>query len=1119
MEKEQAVRLGDFVSEMIGAGKSRESYEKLENAKRTALDEAMSGFTPEIKESIREGMSFRVVDKKGKKHERTFDKRGQEYSVDTFGATKKGLGISKSDKNRAQGAMDQVVELTRKAIDKLKDLKKPDGTRVYPFDSDDDDIRLKAQLEFGDLIEREVFTPLVREGILPENFVIDDYSEVQKLLNGTFESYKATTEESRKEDQLKQAEIRSNAVGTRNKLDVLAGIGGQVEQLQNKAIARVLRKKSLDKQEKIIRNVKFTKDLLSTGGALLKAGITVKGWVPDENGERKIIRSQEKFLQPGEFKNQLGEVRNEDGELVATYSPFHDDDPLLSDGKKVAMSDDALRMELEQARRAKLVTDLFDKISEKLPFELPTEEVIWMLDNIVDSDELFYSTEGVGLLVSVINDGIVSLALPGHKITTTNEELDSISKEYEAREAASAAAQAIDTAIAEGIAEAVSDAAGICFEGVFLNEIDLHKLHEFTAPANDGDGVAETIADAIRATFRVAAPSLTEGVYEEFVQAGVEVAKQFKDTAGGKDFKKTIEKLPNQAFAPMVKAARAAVVDKLPEGIKEKLKDDLTLRKIVAKSLIPDEEKSLEEWEQSEEELRQYETALVLIDDGGVTAAEERSIERLITELEKDRAVLKLVTNIGSVLTGVGGGGVNIANRMFDKLTDVVAGEILGPLKAAKLIMQFAVSVKKASDRRILLAKFELSLERSKTAVSSLSSTIQGFVNNKEEQITFGDIEAALLAVQAAAAILGSIPEPHVLAIGKTLSACAAGAQELASFAENTYGEKKLKEAWDTTKAALDNPRDRALGLAALRLNPSLGMHAIAWAAMTKTPPDPIARMFLDSAGVSEQSLAVSGTESKVREYLQTLLHEDRQMIDSKKINSDWAPETYRLSMKDWFVITTRAQRDAKPKLKAGPEKSVLEALKKTDKHQLKKLDGAALKGEVSAEELERHREEAVALCQALKDYRAVSVDNSEHREMAAIADEFLKFAAQHRDKVLEIIKRVESNDPKKVAARLQELGKVFVELFGAQGNEPKKGLKLGAATQAVNLAKVEIGNVNSRPAVAEKPEVDKELKKLKLQVESAELWIRQQNLINPPKKESELRQRSRKEPTPQLEK
>jgi hypothetical protein len=490
----------------------------------------------------------------------------------------------------------------------------------------------------------------------------------------------------------------------------------------------------------------------------------------------------------------------------------------------------------------------------------------------------------------------------------------------------------------------------------------------------------------------------------------------------------------------------------------------------------------------------------VLIDEGGITSAEALSIERLIADIEKDRATLELVANIGSAISSLGGGATSIANWKLDSLTDVVASEIVGPLKAAKLIMQLAVNVKKAADRAILLSKFKTDLQRSKTAVSSLSSTIEGFVNNKIEQIAFRTVEDALLAVQAASAILGSIPEPFTLAVGKTMSAFATAAQEGAKLTEMIYTKQKLEEAWAKTKAAMENPRDRSLGLAALRLNPTLGMHAVAWAGMEKSPPDPIARMFLDSVGLNEQTLAVSGTEKKVRQYLETLLNEDRRMVDSSKINTNWAPETYTLCTKDWFVITSRAQRDAVPKLRAGDEKGVLQALKMTDKHQLKKLESDARKCEVSFADLNRCLKEVNELCQALDAYQPKNAeDGAEHVEMSSITDEFLKYAAEHKAKLREIVAIRKSVDAEYTFKLLEGDSERFSLMFGEKGDDPVDGLSTDMVKEAVTRARKMIEDVQSRPKIAEDERVARELETLSEWVEKGDIWIRLQDFASPP--------------------
>jgi len=1085
-EQEAAQRLDVFVSKLVGLEQAKKNYEKIENAKRTALDEAMTSLTPEMKESIREGMTFQLVDEKGEKKEKSFDERGQEYAVDTFGATKRGHALSKSDQPKVQKAMNEIVKLTRKAIDKVKDLKKPDGTRVYPFDSEDRATRLKAQDEFATLIELEVFTPLVREGLIPETFVLDDFSEVQKLLTATFNSYRESTEEARKEEERERSDLRGKRIGQGGALDMLAGIGGKVDQMKDKMVGQVMNRLKISKEkgEKIAEKFNQTKQGISFGISLGKAGVSLMGWIPDKNGNLKAITTQEKFVKPQEFKDQ---VRNPGGDL----SSLGEDAP-----QQKPMSDDALRVELAQAKRAEKITETFDMILEKTGIDLPEETMIKILDEYIDSSELYYGTEGTTLLISVIKEGIIDLAIPGDKITKMDAKLEGVSKEYEGREAAKEAVGAIDQAVAAGVLAAVGKTAAACFDGLFVNAVDLGELLGNTSPEPNGDAVAKAIAAGLRDAFISASPTLLPEDYDVFHTVGVKVYDAYLLEAPGAEFKSNILKTPDSAFAPFVEAAEKAVKSSFTTELKTKLSDDKVLKKINVKSIIPNELASLAEWEQTDEELREYERILVLMDDGGITAAEERSIEKLIAAIDKDRAVLKLVNNIGSALTGLGGGTVGIANWSLDSLTDVVAGEIVGPLKAAKLIMQMACDIKRAADRQILLAKFQQDLKRSKKSVSSLSSTIQGFVDNKVDQIYFREIELALTAVQVAAAIMGSIPEPHVLAIGKTLGLLATAAQKGSDLDEMIYNEQKLAEAWAVTKAAMDNTRDRALGLAALKLNPTLGMHAVAWAGMQKSPPDPIARMFLDSCGLNEQTLAVSGTETKVRDYLAKLLDEDREMIDSSKIKSNWAPEKYRMCTKDWYVIVSRAQRDAIPKLQpSADDKAILGMLKLTDGHQLKKVLQDAKDGKLLPEELKGRVEETKELMRWLENYVPKGTDGAVHTEMSAIVDEFIKFAAQHRRALREIGKLVKPENVDVTVKLLRDDATKFVMLFGA-GKAPPHGTTTKAVEEAVECLKKRFDELAQTPFIAAHKLVAAELKTLQQYRINAEIWLREQQLM-----------------------
>ena len=257
----------------------------------------------------------------------------------------------------------------------------------------------------------------------------------------------------------------------------------------------------------------------------------------------------------------------------------------------------------------------------------------------------------------------------------------------------------------------------------------------------------------------------------------------------------------------------------------------------------------------------------------------------------------------------------------------------------------------------------------------------------------------------------------------------ATGAKLANQIAEKVYNEAMLTKAWSTTMAAMNNPADRKLGLAALRLNPTLGMHALAWAGGERQPPDPIARMRMDRLGINAQTIAAGATGNQLVSYLKELLHEDRQIERSVGMddrlpdtNLEWMPPKYTLCARDFFTITRRAAQKASPKLQLGPEKTVLNALKILDKHDPDKLAPLAAVGDVPPEELTKQIEEATFVQTALQGYSPRCADGTVHAEMSNVQAEFLGRASAHVD-------RLEAIDAQNELACTQAISAVQAEL------------------------------------------------------------------------------------------
>ena len=224
----------------------------------------------------------------------------------------------------------------------------------------------------------------------------------------------------------------------------------------------------------------------------------------------------------------------------------------------------------------------------------------------------------------------------------------------------------------------------------------------------------------------------------------------------------------------------------------------------------------------------------------------------------------------------------------------------------------------------------------------------------------------------------------------------AQGASLANDIAGKVYNEAMLTRAWSTTVAAFKNPGDRVTGLQALQRNPTLGMHAIAWAGAQRQPPDPIARMLMGKLGISEKTIAAGATEDKVRDFLGELLNEDRVVLTTGLVALDWLPQSYALSAVDFFKIANRASRDAVPKLKKAGEDKVCAALKPLAKHDLIQMRKDARAGVLDPTELETRTKEAEEAKKALQVYRPIDETNSTQEDMADVQTQFLTMAGAH---------------------------------------------------------------------------------------------------------------------------
>ncbi len=986
MEFQQAQQ---FLSDLVGAGQTAIAFDELQSARNVLLDK----FAFEIgldREKIRAGMTFSTVDAKGRKQEKSIDEEGQEHAVDTIGSTAKGHGLSAEDNARVNNTWTTVMKFVNPVIAQFTtayvkahkigkfDFEKPiadddpDKLAKQKLREDEENKLAAAREEIRRFVENEVFTPLVREQLIPETFVPDNYSAIQQLLNHTFDSFKLRLKENEAAQKMTSAIASVDIHGGGGKKGRIAAMVAKKDELGNDV------KKGLNIKDRDLAFANAAKEGVTAGIALAQGAVAINRWVPNE-GNISALDASDRLLDPRAHLERI------------------DPDRLTDYGKN--LSDDEVRFALEQQVREDLLVNFL--AGSGLSAE-DLDKLVTAIE-IPETNEAFYSLSSLDEVAHLI----------GTTAETIGVTLDSLNltASFAAAERGSLMrkeAVKFVPAVDLSLASALGGVAGQVFSGMYRRSVDMQAIFNAMTSGAKGDvsavDVVQALANGFESAFQDAASVVSNLSANVLIATGKLIASGFSNQAPLQQLANPDVK-PADAFNSLLKVADSAIQAGMNDELREVFRDSQCMSAIVAKSVLPDAETLQEDLDAADEEIREYERQLTLIDEGGLAVAELKSIEKLIAQLKTDRHICETVASLGTSLLGIGSGATSIANWAADAFTEVVAGSVLGPLEVAKLILQLGVNVYQATKRWELWNKFEQELKRSKKATSSLTSTIQGFYDNKVEQITFHTIEDALLAVRAAAAIVGSVPTPFTLAIGKTVGTVALAAEGIRKVSEVAYNAKKLHEAWNTIHQAVNQPGDRALGLAALRLSPTLGMHAIAWAGMEKTPPDPIARRFMDATGLNENTLAAGATETKVREYLETLLFEDRQTLDPLELKVNWAPVTFKMSQADWVIINHRAEIDAHPRLRPGGGKPVMQALKLTDKHDLKQLAEDAQNGQMTDDVAKRVTAEAADLLAKLSAFESKATDNTDHAEMQSIVDHFVELAYKHKNAIGSILK------------------------------------------------------------------------------------------------------------------
>jgi hypothetical protein len=265
--------------------------------------------------------------------------------------------------------------------------------------------------------------------------------------------------------------------------------------------------------------------------------------------------------------------------------------------------------------------------------------------------------------------------------------------------------------------------------------------------------------------------------------------------------------------------------------------------------------------QQIEQEREKFNAALKNLNDPVVNQA---TIAKLIKQIERDRAIMKVAVAIGQ-------GGFEVAANFF------------APMAMGTEAIKMAANIAAAVQRGIDLRKFVDEATGAANATSPYLSSIQNFVDNQANQLTHYTLAAALngakIAASAAAAAF-PLAAPAVPAVT---------AVQVAAEAGWTFFNKILVvKAWSVTKDSLAHPNNRRLGLKARRVNPTLAKYSIAYGATEEK--DPVAVHMANACGLTNDVLANKDSNvGTVKLFLEKQFADDNKVVGKLDKSDDWA--------------------------------------------------------------------------------------------------------------------------------------------------------------------------------------------------------------------------------------
>jgi len=347
---------------------------------------------------------------------------------------------------------------------------------------------------------------------------------------------------------------------------------------------------------------------------------------------------------------------------------------------------------------------------------------------------------------------------------------------------------------------------------------------------------------------------------------------------------KTFGSMFGEVAKGMKKSDRELAGKKLLKELEEqRLKESYGMGGKDAEGKIKDAEKAIED------ERQEHKDIIDRIASGGDPGYDK--LAKLVAKYKIRKAVWNTLTSVGSM-------GMAIAQQFCSAMA--IGGTIIEFAKEAALVLEHSIAIH----------KWKTSRGWAKDSASVFLSSVEAEVREAAQQITHHTIQAALLMVKVVGQIVatvGAAAQGIGFIIGQVIEKSAQAARTAEELIYKIVRKAQVVKAWKRTKKALENPSNRRLGLEVRAMNATLAKYTLAYGAYVEK--DAIARMALAKFGIDDQALenADAGL-AQVRMALESLFAEDKVVKGMAPYKVGWAKDiNVELTVTSWFSAYSKA--------------------------------------------------------------------------------------------------------------------------------------------------------------------------------------------------------------------